>query len=291
MRIGFIGLGNMGMPMARNLLAKGFDLHLYNRTRSKAESLATEGAMLAASPAELAGRVDIVLTCLADIPASEQVFLGEEGIFSGARPGQVLADHSTVDPGTSRKLYQVAEGMGAHFLDAPISGGSAGAEAGSLTIMVGGEEAAFREALPAFEAMGESIVHMGGPGAGTVTKLANQILVAVHTLASCEALLLGIESGVDAEKLTGVLMSAWGASKMLERNAKLISKRQFGPSAVPIRNLAKDLSIIVELGERMGLALPATKQADLIHRMATEHGMALCDFAAIYQVLEQRTAG
>jgi len=277
----------MGMPMARNILKKGFELHVYNRTRSKAESLAAQGATMADSPADLTRRVDIVLACLADIPASEEVFLGKNGIVIAARPGQILADHSTVDPETSGKLYQAAKRKGAHFLDAPISGGPGGAEAATLAIMIGGDEQAFRQALPVFQALGQTIVYMGGSGAGTATKLVNQMLVGVHTLASCEAMLLGIKLGVDTKRLAQVLMASWGASRMLERNAPFIIQREFGPSAAPIRNLVKDLGIIAELGEKMGLSFPSMKQAERINTMAADHGLASHDLTAIYQLLEQ----
>lgn len=288
MKIGFIGLGRMGMPMATNLLKKGFELHVFNRTRSKVESLAFPGLKIADSPADLARRVDIVLASLANVSASHEVFLGKNGVVSAARPGQILVDHSTVDPETSRKVYNAAEQIGAHFLDAPVSGGPEGAEAASLSIMVGGGQSAFQKALPVFRSMGKTIAHMGGCGSGTVTKLATQILVGVHTLASCEAMLLGIKSGVDPEKLARVLGTTWGSSKMLERNASFITRREFGPSAVPIRNLAKDLGIIVELGEQMGLSFPSAKLAESINRSAADDGGVLNDITAIYQLLDHR---
>ncbi|MFQ5790786.1 MAG: NAD(P)-dependent oxidoreductase [Acidobacteriota bacterium] len=213
MKIGFIGLGNMGLHLAGNILDGGFDLHVYNRTPSKAALLVARGAAMASSPAELTERVDIVLACLADVAASEDVFLGENGVVSAARPGQILVDHSTVDPVTSRRLHRAAEQKGAHFLDAPLSGGPESAEAGTLTIMVGGDEAALQRALPVFQAVGKTIAHMGGPGAGSATKLVNQALVGVHTLASCEAILLGMKWGLGSGRLTGVLMRSWGGQQ------------------------------------------------------------------------------
>lgn len=274
------------MPMAANILSRGFELHVYNRTRSKAEALATQGARVADSTADLTQGVDILLACLPDIEACEEVFLGKEGAIRVARPGQILVDHSTVDPKTSARLHEAAKERGTFFLDAPVSGGPAGAEAGTLIIMVGGDKEAFHQALPVFQAMGKTIPHMGGPGSGTVAKLANQILVGIQTLASCEAMLLALRSGVDTEKLAQVLLEAWGGSKMLERNAPLILRRAFGPSAVPIRNLVKDLAIIVELGRKMGLRLPCTRQAERINRIASSRGMALQDITAVYQLLE-----
>lgn len=287
MSVGFIGLGNMGLPMARTLLGKGFELHVHTKMRFKAEALEGEGARIADSPADLAARADVVLACLPDPSASEEVFLGRRGLASAARPGQILIDHSTVGPELSRACYRAANDRGAHFLDAPISGGPAGAAAGTLAIMAGGDESAFERSLPTLRALGKTIVHMGGPGAGSVTKLVNQILVAVNTLASCEALLVGIRSGLDPEKLDRVLKGAWGASRMLERNAPLIASRDFGPSAAPIRHFVKDLGLALELSAQMGLSLRATKEAALLNRAAADAGMASHDLVAIYQLLER----
>lgn len=277
------------MPMASNLLGSGFELHVYNRTRSRTQRLVSCGAKLANSPSELAGRVDIVLTCLADVAATDEVFGGVNGLIEAARPGQILVDHSTVDLLTSRRLHADAARRGAHFLDAPISGGPEGAEAASLAIMVGGEVAAFEAALPVFEAIGKRIRHMGGPGAGTVTKLANQILVSVHTLAASEAMLLASRAGVDIAKLAEVLSGAWGASRMLERNAPVVEERRFGPSAAPLRNFVKDLDIIVQLGRTMGVDLPATRQAQKIMQAAAPAGMSDADIAAVFELLERQS--
>lgn len=290
MTVGFIGLGNMGLPMARNLLKKGFELHVHTRTRSKAESLEGDGARIADSPAALAARADVVLACLPDPSASKEVFLGGRGIASAARPGQILIDHSTVGPELSRACHRAASEKAAHFLDAPISGGPGGAQAGTLTIMVGGDESAFERSLPVFRALGDTVVHMGGPGAGSVSKLVNQILVGVHTIASCEALLVGTRWGIDPEKLAPVLMGAWGASRMLERNAPLIARREFGRSASPIRNIVKDLEIALELANQMACVLPATNQAARLNRAAADTGMAALDLAAVYQLLEREAA-
>ena len=291
MRVGFIGLGNMGKPMAANVLKAGFDLYVYNRTRSKAEALAAQGAKVAASPADLTRQVDILLCCLADVPAVESVFLGEEGVIPAARPGQVLADHSTVGVATSRRLYEAAKEKGAFFLDAPVSGGPEGAAAGTLSIMVGGDAEAFQRALPVFQAMGKTVVHMGPCGAGTVTKLVNQLLVGVHTLASCEALLLGARAGVDPERLTQVLLNSWGASRMLERNAPRILRREFGPSAAPMRNLVKDMALVRELGRQGGVPLPTAQEADRVYHLAAERGLVLEDVTALYLLLEEGRVG
>lgn len=288
MKVGFIGLGNMGSGMANNVLKAGFELYVYNRTRSKAEAFAAKGAKVADSPADLTKQVDIVLACLGDVPAVESIFLGEGGVVSVAKRGQILVDHSTVSPITSRKIYQAAKKKGAFFLDAPVSGGPDGAAAGTLAIMVGGDAEAFQKAEPVLKAMGKTVMHMGASGAGAVTKLVNQVLTGVHTLAACEAMLLGIKSGVDPEKLMQVLRNAWGFSRMLERNAPYIIKRNFGPSGAPMKNLTKDMSIIIDLTKELGFTLPSSREAERVCQLAHKNGMELSDISAMYLLLEQK---
>lgn len=288
--VGFVGLGHMGLPMARNLARKGFELHVYNRTRAGAEALAADGARIARSPADLATRADVVLACLGETAASDALFLGEEGLATRARPGQILIDHSTVGPELSRACHRAARERDAHFLDAPVSGGPGGAEAATLTIMVGGDAPAFDAALPVLQALGRTVVRMGGPGAGSATKIANQILVAAHTLASCEAMLVGIRSGIDPDALARVLMSAWGASRMLERNAPLVAGRAGGSSETPIRHFVKDLGLALEWGDRLGLRLPATEAAARLNGQAAAAGMASHDLSAVYRLLERKEA-
>ena len=286
MRVGFAGLGHMGMPMARNLLRAGFEVWVWNRSRSKAEALAQEGARVADSPAHLARETEVTLACLADVPAVEAVFLGPEGLVEGARPGQVLADHSTVGPGTTRRVYEAVRARGAWFLDAPISGGPEGARNATLTLMVGGDAPAFEKALPVFRAMGRKVVLMGPSGAGTATKLANQLLVGVHTLASCEAVLLARRAGVDLDRLGEVLMASWGASRMLERNLPRLRDRDDGPSPAPLRHLVKDLGLVADLARRVGLPVPLTEEALALYRRASEQGLRDHDLTAVARLLE-----
>ncbi len=290
MRVGFIGLGNMGLPMAANLIEAGFTLSVFNRTRSKAEELAARGASIADSPADLTRRADIVLSCLADVAASREVFLGPNGVVSAARAGQILCDHATVDLATSRAVDGAARAKGALFLDAPISGGPEGAKAGTLSIMAGGEREAFERARPVFQAMGKTIVHMGPTGSGTVTKLANQLLVGVHALAACEALTLAWKAGADLGKVMEVLKNSWGQSRVLERSAPRLIAREFGPSAAPARNLLKDLSIIRRLGEELGLDLSAAGAAERALAALIDEGRGAWDFSALALRVERRRA-
>ena len=251
----------MGLPMARNLLGASVDLAVHNRTRSKSDELVGRGALWMESPLALVRACDVVLVCLSSIEASREMFLGAEGLVAHARPGSVLIDHATVDMATSRDVYAAATARGVSFLDAPISGGPGGASDGTLSIMVGGDEEAFSRAKPALEPMGSTIVWMGPSGAGTATKLANQLLVGIHTVASCEAFGLARRAGVDLEKLLGVLQNSWGASRMLDRNAPSLIAESYGPSPVPVRNLHKDLDIIATFARNHGLELSLASEA------------------------------
>jgi 3-hydroxyisobutyrate dehydrogenase-like beta-hydroxyacid dehydrogenase len=273
--------------MALNLLKAGFDLTVHNRTRSKVEELVARGAKAAASPGELAGKTDVVLSCLADVPSTLEAFLGAGGALEAARPGQVLVDHATVELETSRRMHEACRQKGAFFLDAPISGGPGGAADATLSIMAGGEMEPFEKVLPVFQAMGKTVLFMGGPGSGTATKLVNQLLVGIHTLAACEALTLARKVGVNLEKLIYVLERSWGQSRMLERNAASILTRSFGPSSVPLRNLLKDLSIILELARAEGVSLPAGGEAHRVFSALAKEGLGACDIAAACLYLEK----
>ena len=278
MKVGFAGLGNMGGGMARNVLAAGFELLVYNRTREKAEAL--EGAVVEDSALALAQKADLVLTCLADIDVTRDVFLREDGLLAGASEGKIFVDHGTVDLATSRDLSSACEERGASFLDAPISGGPEGASAGTLAIMVGGGQEIFERARPVFEAMGSKVVHMGPTGAGTATKLANQLLVGVNSLACCEALTMARQVGVDLEQLQDVLANAWGQSRMLERCGPIIAREGYDEPGAPLRNILKDLTIITRLGRDSGLSVKAADAALGVFQRLVEEGMGESDMTA-----------
>lgn len=287
-KVGFIGLGNMGQGMADNVLNRGFDLYVFTRTRAKIQAMEVRGAKGAQSAAALTREVDVVLACLPDVATVEEVFLGKDGVVLAAKPGQILVDHSTVGPSTSRKIYEAARGRGASFLDAPISGGPEGADAGTLAIMVGGDEPAFQKALPVFQAMGKTVMHMGPAGAGVVTKLVNQLLVHLHPLSSCEALLLSTKAGVDPARLVEGLKHSTGSSRMLELSAPYIIKREFGPLRAPIRNMVKDMGLVTQLAKELDVSLPTTKAAEQVCALASEQGMAAQGITALYLLLEQK---
>ena len=286
MRVGFIGLGRMGQPMVRALLRGGFRVTVHNRSLPAVEALWREGAAPAYAPAEIALLCDVVLTCLPDPDAVESVYTGRDGILEAAWAGQLLIDHSTVVPDLSRRLYADAHERGAAFLDAPVSGGVAGARDASLTIMAGGDAAAFQRALPVLRAIGRNVRHVGPAGAGTAIKLANQLLVGIHTVAAAEALALATRAGADPGVALEVISASFGNSAMLQRHGPMILQRRFD-GGTPIDLILKDLRLITGAGDELGLPLDLAEAAQRLFADASEHGLGGLDMAAMVQPLEQ----
>ncbi|MBM3956866.1 MAG: NAD(P)-dependent oxidoreductase [Gemmatimonadetes bacterium] len=291
MRVGMIGLGFMGSGMAANLLKGGIDLTVNDILPEKVERAVSLGARAAGSVGALVERVDVVLASLPSVEVCRQVFLGPGGVIEHARAGQVLVDHSTVDLVASRECAEAAAAKGAGFLDAPVSGGPKGAEEGTLSIMVGGERAAFETARPVFDLMGTNVRHMGGSGSGTAMKLMNQLLVSVHTCAAAEAFLLAERAGLDVQTAADVLHVSWGGSTILERNAPIVKRREFAGSGAPVRLFVKDLGILTKLGRDLGIALPMSNLAqELINETSETFGDDY-DVSAPFLVLEKRSGG
>ena len=289
MSVGFVGLGNMGQGMVDNLLAKGADLTVFTRTQSKIEAMIDRGAKGASSIVDLTNTVNVVLMCLPDVKTSRDLLLGSDGVIANSRSGQVIVDHSTVDIATSRACARAAEAKGVHFLDAPISGGPGGAEAGTLAIMVGGDESAFETAHEYFVKMGANVKLMGPSGAGTAMKLINQLLVAVNTVAAAEAFALANSAGVDIQIAADLLAVSWGGSTMVDRSAPITASRDFANSAAPVRNLDKDMGIIKQLAAEEGLSLKlALKSYEMFHTMV-EQGNREHDIAAVLEIIEERS--
>lgn len=261
MKIGFVGLGNMGSGMANNILKKinnKADLFVYTRTLEKIEKMTAKGAMGCSSIEEITNKVDVLLTCLPNVETSKELFMGSGGIFEFANSNQVLVDHSTVDVKTSKECFDYAKKKNLNFLDAPISGGPGGAADGTLTIMVGGEKSSFDKANEAFSMMGAKISLMGPSGAGTAMKLVNQLLVSTNTVAAAEAFVLAEQSGVNLSAAIDILSTSWGRSTMIERNGPITVNKEFENSPAPLRNLVKDIGIIKDLTDQLGLKLPVT---------------------------------
>ena len=262
-KVGFIGLGIMGIPMVRNLMKAGFDVTVHNRTASKADKMVAEGAKKANTPAEVARNNPIVITIVSDTPDVESVILGENGVIEGLRPDAVAIDMSTISPQATRKIAARLEAKRAHMLDAPVSGGEGGAIAGTLSIMVGGEAAIVERCRPVLEAMGKSITHVGGHGMGQTTKLMNQILVAGNLNAVCEALVFSQKQGVDLQKAIEAVKGGAAGSWQLSNLGPKIIKRDFAPGFM-VELLQKDLRLVNEAAESTKTPLLATT---LIHQL------------------------
>jgi len=283
--IGFIGLGIMGRPMARNLLQAGYSLVAHNRSREPVEELSALGAQPARSPREVAGRSDVVITMLPDSPDVEAVVLGADGVMAGIRPGSIFIDMSTVSPTVAIRVAQIGAERGVGVLDAPVSGGDIGAQKGTLTIMVGGHEETFRRALPVFEVLGKNIVHCGGPGAGQTVKACNQVLVAVTIAGVAEALVLGTKAGVDPAKIVQVLSGGLGRCGVLENRGERILNRDFGPGFRG-RLHYKDLRIAQAAGQAFGAVLPVTALVHELFKQMTLMGRGEMDHTGLLTVIE-----
>ena len=290
LRLGFIGLGRMGLPMSYRLLQAGFDLTVHNRSQPKVREIAEAGAHAAASAAQVTIEADVVLACLPDVAASEAVFLGDDGIIANARPGQILIDTSTVGIATSKACAAAAEAKGASFLDAPISGGTERAVDGSLTIMAGGPRDAYDTALPVFQAMGETVRYIGPTGSGTVAKLVNQLLVGIHSVAAAEAMMLGAKAGADPAMIFEVVNSGWGQSFMLGRNAPVMLDRDFDGVRTQIKVFLKDMGLIQELVKDLDMPSPGADLAYQMINQAVEQGLGDMDIGAIVLPLEKTSA-
>ena len=255
--IGFIGLGIMGKPMALNLIKAGFSVVVNNRTPAVMDELVKAGAKAAHSAREVAEQSDIIITMLPDSPQVEEVVLGVGGVTEGIKPGALLIDMSSISPTTSRRVQKALAAKGADALDAPVSGGQVGAENATLSIMVGGSEEAFNRARPVFEALGKNIVHIGGPGSGQVTKIANQIVVGLTIQAVSEAMTLAKKSGVDAAKVREALLGGFAQSRILDLHGQRILDGNFKPG-FRVSLHRKDLRLALETGREAGVPLFAT---------------------------------
>ena len=275
----------MGLPMSKNLLKSGYAVTVFNRSRAAMDELVAVGAQLANSPSEVAQQSDVVLTCLPDSPDVEAVVLGENGVLSGSRPGMLYVDHSTIAPVTSRKLYEALKLSGVAALDAPVSGGDIGAQQGTLSIMVGGDEAAFGRSLPILQAMGKNIIHIGDAGAGQVTKACNQIVVAMTVQAVAEALTLAKKSGVDPAKVREALLGGFAQSRVLEVHGQRMLDRTFQPG-FKLNLHRKDMNIVLQTGKELNLPLLGTAQVTELMNAAIAQGKGESDSSALITLYE-----
>lgn len=282
MKIGFIGLGIMGSPMAQHLLAAGHQLFV--RTRSKVPE-ALKAATVCATNAEVAKAADVVFLMLPDTPDVEQVLFGADGLASGLSKGKTVVDMSSISPLETKRFAQSINDLGCDYLDAPVSGGEVGAKAASLTIMVGGPQAAFDKVKPLFELMGKNITLVGGNGDGQTTKVANQIIVALNIAAVGEALVFASKAGADPAKVRQALMGGFASSRILEVHGERMIKRTFNPG-FRIALHQKDLNLALQGARELGVALPQTANAAQLMQSCAALGHGQADHSALVKALE-----
>ena len=286
MKIGFIGLGIMGAPMAQHLLAAGHELFV--RTRSKVPE-ALQAATVCATNAAVAQAADVVFLMLPDTPDVELVLFGKDGVASGLSKGKTLVDMSSISPMETKRFAKAINELGCDYLDAPVSGGEVGAKAASLTIMVGGPEPAFERVKPLLEKMGKNITLVGGNGDGQTTKVANQIIVALNIAAVGEALLFASKAGADPAKVRQALMGGFAASRILEVHGERMIKRTFNPG-FRIALHQKDLALALAGAKSIGVALPQTASAAQLMQVCAANGWDQLDHSALVKALETMAA-
>ena len=284
-KVGFVGLGIMGKPMAHNLIEAGCELVVYNRSQEKAEELAEQGAEVAGSPKEIAEQSRVIITMLPDSPEVEEVLAGENGIFEGIREGSLVVDMSTISPVVTRQLAEQARKTGAGMLDAPVSGGESGAKEGTLSIMVGGTEEDFERVRPLFEILGQTIVHVGDSGTGQVVKACNQIVVALTIEAVSEALVLGSKGGVEPAKVIEVLSGGLAGNKVMEAKRENFLSHNFNPG-FRVELHRKDLGIALAAGREYGTPLPAAAAVEQVLGALVAKGSGGKDHSAILTFVE-----
>jgi 2-hydroxy-3-oxopropionate reductase len=286
-KVGFIGLGIMGGPMAQNLMEDGYELVLYNRTPEKAEEIAGDGATVVESPREVAESCDVVVLMLPDSPQVEEIVEGENGVLEGIKEGALIVDMSTISPVVTRELAEKIEERGASMLDAPVSGGEPGAQQGTLAIMAGGSEEDFERARPLLEVMGDAITHVGPTGAGQTAKAANQIVVAVTLEGISEALVLASKAGVAPEKILEAISGGLAGSNVMEAKKENFLEHDFEPGfRVDLHH--KDLGIALATGREYGVSLPVTAIVDQMLESLKTKGRGDRDHSAILTFIEDQ---
>jgi 3-hydroxyisobutyrate dehydrogenase len=284
-RIGWVGTGVMGRWMCQHAITKGFAATVYNRSRDKAQPLLDLGAAVAESPKQVAERSDIVFAIVGFPKDVRDVFLGPNGALAGSKPGTVLVDMTTSDPSLAKEIYDAAKAKGVYALDAPVSGGDVGAKDAALSIMIGGDKDVVAAVTPVFEAMGKTIVHQGGPGAGQHTKMVNQILISSNMVALCEGLLYGYKAGLDLETVFKSVSVGAAGSKALEVLGPRILARNYEPGFY-VEHFIKDMGIALAEAERMNLCLPGLALAKQLYEAVRAQGYGRKGTHALMLALE-----
>jgi 2-hydroxy-3-oxopropionate reductase len=288
MKLGFIGLGIMGSPMAGHLLAAGHELFVHTRSAVPA-ALGAAGAVACASGTEVAQHADVIFTMVPDTPDVQKVLFGENGVAAGLTAGKTVVDMSSISPIETQVFAKQIAALGCDYVDAPVSGGEVGAKAASLTIMVGGSEAAFARIQPLLALMGKNITHVGEVGAGQITKVANQIIVALNIAAVGEALVFASKAGADPAKVRQALMGGFASSRILEVHGERMIKRTFNPG-FRIGLHQKDLNLALQGAKALGVALPNTANAAQLMQVCAAQGWDQLDHSALVKALELMAA-
>jgi len=281
--VGFIGIGVRGRSMARNIMRGGYAMHIYTRTRGKADELVRDGAVWEESVASLAAVCDVVFTIVGFPPDVEEVYLGAEGILAHLRPGGYAVDMTTSRPDLAVRIAKEAEKKGIHALDAPVSGGDIGAREARLSIMVGGDRESFDAVLPLFELMGKNIVHQGGPGSGQHTKMCNQIAIASGMMGICESLAYAVKAGLDPQTVLQSIESGAAGSWGLSNLAPRIIRDDYAPGFF-VKHFIKDMTIAIESAEAMGVDLPGLKLARQLYEKLAARGEADSGTQALFKL-------
>jgi len=284
--IGFIGTGLMGLPMAQNLLRAGYKLTVYTRTKSRAQPLLDSGARWADTAAAAAAEADIVVTMVSDTPDVQNVLLGENGVITGARPGTIVIDMSTISPSATREMAAALEARGIAMLDAPVSGGVNGAIEGTLSIMVGGKAEALEAARPVLEAMGKNIVHCGGNGQGQMTKLCNQVAIANHMVAAAESIVLARKAGLDLNTLIEAIGAGAAGSWVINVLGPQMAEHNFAPGFM-IKLLQKDLRLVMQAASELSVPVPGAALAHQLYAALEAEGHGSDGTQEIVRVFEK----
>ena len=286
MKVAFIGMGTMGAPMALNILKAGHEVIVHNRTREKERPLVDAGALRAGTPREAAAGAGIIITCVSDTPDVEAIVLGDEGIIHGATAGSLLVDMSTISPTATRQMAATLAEKEIRMIDAPVSGGSEGAQNASLAIMVGGAAADVRHAMPVLEAMGKTITHVGGIGSGQITKAINQVILAGTFMGVAEGMVLGMKAGLDMQKVIEAISGGAAGSWVLSNRAMNMVKNTY-PLGFRARLHHKDLRIALEAARDLGVTLPASALMDQMENGIIGRGYGDEDMSAMARTLRE----
>jgi 3-hydroxyisobutyrate dehydrogenase len=285
-RIGWIGTGVMGLSMCNHLLTTGYKVTIYSRTRAKAQPLLDSGATWAESPWEVAEKTDVIFTMVGFPEDVREVYLGESGILTTAKPGSIVIDMTTTSPTLAQEICSVAASKSVHAVDAPVSGGDVGARNATLSIMVGGDKGVLEAIKPLLETMGKQIVHQGGPGAGQHAKMCNQIVIAGTMIGVCESLLYGYKAGLDLETMLRSVSSGAAACWALDNTAPRILQRNFDPGFF-VEHFIKDMSIALDESHRLGLVLPGLALVHQLYLAVKAQGHGKLGTQALMLALEQ----